>query len=249
MAALSPERSIRALNSTVPRKMWQGFDSSSNTAHSRETETVSSSYQTKNLVEATWGFSSSAANTSLKHYCHAEMWHDVCAKPAAERGRWTPRWQMSRNQKKQVESCLVIGRLKGVQAVKPSSSIPRRTDLWCLTSVLSRANSWLNPLEAARKCGLQAASVWHDNQTRSLDWQPAAAKEYLKVLRQAPRTLRRCARTSPHPPTFCILQHLPSRSQLITKPLVSGTKYRHGADGNRIPLIEPDTNQLMKMWR
>lgn len=52
-----------------------------------------------------------------------------------------------------------------------------------------------------------------------------------------------------HPHSFCIPQHPPSSSELITEPLVSGTKYHHAADGNWISLIGVDTTQLITMWQ
>lgn len=89
-----------------------------------------------------------------------------------------------------------------------------------------------SPGPSAAECegGLEAVSAWHDNQKSNSNPSPGATNECLKVLRQLSEnalTVRACMASF-----FCIQQHLSSLSELITEPLVSGTKYHHATDGN-----------------
>lgn len=98
--------------------------------------------------------------------------------------------------------------------------------------------------------GLRAASAWHDNQsqTRSPGATGRGDKWMLKSLASALQTRRQWAHASRS--FFSIQQHLSSLSELITEPLVSGTKYHHATDGNWIPLIRLNNGQQIKRrWR
>lgn len=97
-----------------------------------------------------------------------------------------------------------------------------------------RARGWA----PGSKC-LAWQSKWNSNPSPGVT--PAATKEYLKVLRQAPRTRWQWAQARQ---PFCTGQRLPLLSQLITQPPASGTKYYHATDGNWMTLIGP-SNSLM----
>lgn len=90
----------------------------------------------------------------------------------------------------------------------------------------------LGPSAAEREDVLEALSAWHDNQsqtqTKAREPRAAATNECLKVSRQLRKHFdNECM----HPLPSSAFNSVSRLSELITEPLVSGTKYHHVTDG------------------